>query len=69
MSVTVQEVKQAIATLEDPGAFLGILPRANAVDVLKRSGRLQGKNLAEVDSWGVQQILARLNTLLMEMRS
>ena len=67
MSITVKEIQEAIVAIENPGAFLGTLPKANGVDVLKRSGRLNRKNEAEVSEWPINQVLARLNLLLIEM--
>ena len=65
--ITIKEVEQAIAAVETPGAFLGLLPKANAADVLIRSGRLNRQSVAEVHSWPMRKVLARLTTLHMEL--
>ena len=67
MAISIAEVEQAIAAIERPGAFLGILPKANGVDVLKRSGRLNRQHTAEANGWPMQKVLARLTILHTEM--
>jgi predicted ATP-dependent protease len=69
MAITIKEVELAIEALEQPGAHLAMLPKSNAIDVLKRSGRLQGRNLEEVHVWPIQMILARLSVLYTELTS
>lgn len=67
MAITIKEVEQAIAAIEQPGAFLGVLPKANGVDVLKRSGRLNRQHMAEANEWPMTKVLARLTILYSEI--
>lgn len=69
MAITLQQLEQAIEALEKPGAYLGILPMANAREVLRASGFLPQQHLDELHTWGAQQLLARLTLMRAQVRN